>query len=61
MTERAMRVLQTRIVKAGGTNLDAIEIWTSRPNEERHEVNDPEVIMRRAGERVRLTPQRKTA
>jgi hypothetical protein len=56
-----MRVLQTRIVKAGGTILDAIEIWTSRPNEDRHGLSDPEVIMRRAGERLRLIPQRKTA
>lgn len=61
MTERAMRVLQAGIVKAGGTIVDAIEIWTSRPNEKRHALSDPQAIMRRAGERLRLTPQRKTA
>jgi hypothetical protein len=60
MTERAMRVLQTRIVKAGGAIVNAIEIWTSRSNEERHGLTDPVVIMRRAG-RVTLAPQRKTA
>ena len=58
MTERTMRVLQTRILKAGGTILDAIEIWTTRPNEERHGLSDPEAIMRRAGKRL---TQRKTA
>jgi hypothetical protein len=60
MTERAMRVLQTRIVKAGGVVVDAIEIWTSRSNVERHRLTDPVAIMRRAG-RVTLAPQRKTA
>jgi hypothetical protein len=61
MTERAMRVLQSRVVKAGGTIRDAIEIWTSRSNEERHGLSDPEAIMRRAGARLTLAPQRKTA
>jgi hypothetical protein len=57
MTERAMEVLQTRVVKAGGLLADAIEIWTSRPNDERHGLSDPEAIMRRAA--TRLTPARR--
>lgn len=61
MTERAMRILQPRVIKVGGTIRDAIEIWTSRPNKERHGLSDSEAIMRRAGERLTLTPQRKTA
>lgn len=61
MTERAMRVLQARVVKAGGRIADEIDIWTSRPNEERHGLSDPEAIMRRAGKRLTLAPQRKTA
>lgn len=61
MTERAMRVLQTCIVKAGGVIVDAIEIWTSRSNEDRHGLTDPVAIMRRAGARVTLQPQQKTA
>jgi hypothetical protein len=61
MTERAIRVLQTCIVQAEGVIVDAIEIWTSRPNEDRHGLTDPVAIMRRAGARVTLVPQRKTA
>jgi hypothetical protein len=61
MTERAMRILRTRIVKAGGVILDAIEIWTSRSNEERHGLSDPEAIMRQAGARLTLAPRRKIA
>lgn len=61
MTERALRVLQTRIVKAGGVIVDAVEIWTSRSNEERHGLTDPGAIMRRAGARLTLVPHRKTA
>lgn len=54
MTERAMRTLQARVVRAGGFIADAIEVWTSRPNEERHGIADPEVVMRRAGTRLAL-------
>jgi hypothetical protein len=61
MTERAMRVLQLCIVKAGGVIVDAIEIWTSRSNLERHGLTDPVAIMRRAGTRVALEPRQKTA
>ena len=61
MTERAMRVLQTCIVEAGGVIVDAIEIWTSRSNEEHHGLTDPVAIMRRAGAHVTFAPQRKTA
>ena len=61
MTERAMRVLKTRIVKAGRVIVDAIEIWTSRSNEERHGLTDPVAIMRRAGARVTREAQQKTA
>lgn len=61
MTERAMRVLRTRVVEAGGVIVDAIEIWTSRSNEERHGLTDPGAIMRRAGASLTLAPQRKTA
>jgi hypothetical protein len=53
MTERAMRILQTRIVEAGGCIVDAFEIWTSRSNEARYGIDDPEAIMRRAGSRLR--------
>jgi hypothetical protein len=38
-----------------------IEIWTSRPNEERHGLSDPEAIMRRAGKRLTLALKRMTA
>ena len=60
MTERAIQVLQARIAKAGAAIVDAIEIWTSRPNEG-HGLGDPDAIMRRAGSRLTLAPQRKTA
>jgi flavorubredoxin len=61
MTERAMRVLQSRVVEAGGAIRDGIEIWTTRSNEERHGLSDPEAIMRRAAARLTPAPQRKTA
>ena len=61
MTEPAMQVLQRCVVKAGGVIVDAIEIWTSRSNEEHHGLTHPVAIMRRAGARVTLAPQRKTA
>jgi hypothetical protein len=61
MTERAMQVLHKCIVRTGGVIVDAIEIWTSRSNEERHGLSDPTAIMRRAGARLTLAPQRKTA
>ena len=61
MTERAMRLLRTHALTSGGVIIDAIEIWTSRPNEERHGLSDPEAIMRQAGARLTLAPQRNTA
>jgi hypothetical protein len=54
MTERAMRTLQIRVVEAGGVIADEIEVWTSRPNEERHGLSDPEAVMRRAAARLAL-------
>jgi hypothetical protein len=54
MTERAMRLLCARIVEAGGVVADMIEVWTTRSNEERHGLVDPDAIMRRAGARVGL-------
>jgi hypothetical protein len=61
MTERAMRVLQAHVVRAGGAIVDAIEIWKSRPNAERHGLSDPVAIMRRAGARQAPAPHRHTA
>ena len=61
MTERAMRVLQRRIVKAGGVIVDAIEIWTSRSNEERHGLNRPSCHHATGRRRSDRPPQRKTA
>jgi hypothetical protein len=54
MADRAMRILQARIVEAGGSIVDAFEIWTSRSNEARYGIDDPEAIMRRAGSHLRL-------
>ncbi|MBZ5557995.1 MAG: hypothetical protein LAO77_12040 [Acidobacteriia bacterium] len=61
MTERAMRVLQAHVLRAGGAIVDAIEIWKSRPNAERHGLSDPVTIMRRAGARQAGAPHRHTA
>jgi hypothetical protein len=61
MTDRAMRVLQEQLVKARGTIVEAIEIWTSRPNEDRHGLSDPVAIMRRAGARLVIAPHPRTA
>jgi hypothetical protein len=61
MTERAMHVLQTHVLTSGGVILKAIEIWTSRPNEERAGLRDPAAIMRREGARLRLARQQQSA
>ena len=61
MTERAIRVLRERVVKAHGAVVDAIEIWTSRPNEERHGLSDPRAILFRAGARLTIPRHQKTA
>jgi flavodoxin len=61
MTERAMRVLQAHVLRAGGAIVDAIEIWQSRPNAERHGLSDPVAVMRRAGARQSGAPHRHTA
>jgi hypothetical protein len=61
MTERAMRVLQSHVLRAGGAIVDAIEIWKTRPNAERHGLSDPVAIMRRAGARQARAPHRHTA
>jgi hypothetical protein len=38
-----------------------IEIWTSRPNEERHGLSDPRAILFRAGARLTIPRYQKTA
>jgi hypothetical protein len=61
MTERATQVLQTHVLKSGGVIVKAIEIWTSRPNDERDGWSDPAAIMCREGSRLTLTRQQKSA
>ncbi len=61
MTERAIRVLRERVVKKHGAVVDAIEIWTLRPNEERHGLSDPRAILFRAGARLTIPQYQRTA
>jgi hypothetical protein len=61
MTERAMRILQMHVRASGGVIVKAIEIWTSRPNEEHHGLSDPAAIMRYEGSHLMLVRQQKTA
>ncbi|HUL04142.1 MAG TPA: hypothetical protein VLV16_13055 [Gemmatimonadales bacterium] len=52
MTDRALKTLCDRVARAHGRVVDAIEIWTSRPNAPRNGATDPQVILRDAGTRV---------
>jgi hypothetical protein len=52
MTDRALKIMSDRVTQAHGRIVEAIEIWTTRPNAERHGLSDPQEIMRRAGARV---------
>ncbi|MFZ1104807.1 MAG: hypothetical protein WAN86_18485 [Hyphomicrobiaceae bacterium] len=49
MTDAAMAFLRRRIQERGARVVCALEIWTARPNSERHGVDDPLEIIRRAG------------
>jgi NAD(P)H-dependent FMN reductase len=49
MTDRALADLRDRVVSKGATTIDALEIWTERPNTPRYGTSDPDEIMRRAG------------
>ena len=52
MTDRAAKILAERVTGAHGRLVQTIEIWTTRPNAERHGLSDPQEIMRRAGARL---------
>jgi hypothetical protein len=52
MTDRALKILSDRVAQAHGRIVEALEIWTARPNAERHGLADPREIMRRAGARL---------
>jgi hypothetical protein len=52
MTERALKILSDRVTQAHGRIVEALEIWTTRPNAERYGLSDPQEIMRQAGTRV---------
>jgi len=52
MTTRAVKILSDRVVRAHGRIVDAIEIWTSRPNMARNGTTDPQAILYHAGARV---------
>jgi hypothetical protein len=54
MTERCMRILRQRIVKAHGRIVQATEVWTSRPMAELYGLSDPREIMRQAGACLKL-------
>jgi hypothetical protein len=56
-----MRILQMHVRASGGVIVKAIEIWTSRPNEERHGLSDPAALMRHEGSHLMLVRQQKTA
>jgi hypothetical protein len=49
MTEVAMGFLRQRARQRGARVVCALEIWTKRPNSERHGVDDPLEIVRRTG------------
>jgi hypothetical protein len=48
MTESALRDLYGRAERAGGRVTASLEVWTARSNRERHGIDDPDEIMRRA-------------
>ena len=52
MTDRALKIMSDCVTQAHGRIVAAIEIWTTRPNAERHGLSDPQEIMRRAGARL---------
>jgi len=52
MTDRALKIMSDHVTQAHGRIVEAIELWTTRPNAERHGLSDPQEIMRRAGARV---------
>lgn len=52
MTDRALKIMSDHVTQAHGRIVEAIEIWTTRPNAERHGLSDPLEIMSRAGARV---------
>jgi len=54
MTERTAKILHRRVERAHGTVLGALELWTKRPNAERHGSTDPLEIMRREGSALSL-------
>lgn len=46
MTEPAMSMLRRETERKGGRIVSVVEIWTGRPNAERHGIDDPQEIMR---------------
>lgn len=48
MTDEAMRALRRRCQLRGAHIVCALELWTARPNAERHGIDDPVAIVRRA-------------
>jgi len=51
LTADAMRVLRARIDAMNGHVIEAIELWTHRPNAKRYGTTQPTAIMRAAGAR----------
>jgi hypothetical protein len=52
MTEPAMRYLQRLVASKGARLISSVEIWTMRPNSERHGIDDIAEIMRRTADTV---------
>lgn len=54
MTDRARATLSDSVTHAHGRILEAIELWTARPNVGQHGSSDPQEIMHDAGARLAL-------
>lgn len=52
ITEPAMRFLHRLVSRKGARVISCVEIWTTRPNSERHGIDDVSEVMRRAAESV---------
>lgn len=60
ITEPAMRFLQRLAARKGARVISCVEIWTTRPNSERHGIDDISEIMRRTAETVSQTAMTKS-
>lgn len=61
VTDAAMVDLRRRVGEARGRVVEALEVWTERPNMPRHGLGDPEEVLRRAAARITVAPDNSAA